>query len=38
MKLKNKEVEDLVFKTYLEEVMKKKKFLKMNYKKRFTKP
>jgi len=30
MKLKNKEVEDLVFKTYLEEVMKKKKFLKMN--------
>ncbi len=30
MKLKNKEVEDLVFKSYLEEIMQKKKFLKMN--------
>lgn len=30
MKLKNREVEDLVFKSYLEEVMQKKKFLKMN--------
>ena len=28
--LKNKEVENLVFKTYLEEIMQKKKFLKMN--------
>jgi len=30
MKLKQKEVEDLVFKSYLEEVMQVKKFLKMN--------
>ena len=30
MKLRNKEVEDLVFKSYLEEVLQKKKFLKMN--------
>ncbi len=30
MKLKNREVEDLIFKSYLEEVMQKKKFLKMN--------
>ena len=30
MKLKNKEVEDLVFKSYLSDVMQKKKFLKMN--------
>lgn len=30
MKIRQKEVEDLIFKSYLEEVMKKKKFLKMN--------
>lgn len=30
MKLKQKEIEDLVFKSYLEEIMQKKKFLKMN--------
>ncbi len=30
MSLRNKEVEDLIFKSYLEEVMQKKKFLKMN--------
>ncbi len=30
MKLKNKEVENLVFRSYLEEIMHKKKFLKMN--------
>lgn len=30
MKLKNKEVEDLIFKSYLEEMLQKKKFLKMN--------
>ena len=30
MNIKNKEVENLVFKSYLLEVMKKKKFLKMN--------
>lgn len=30
MRIKNKEVEDLVFKSYLEEIMQKKKFLKMN--------
>lgn len=30
MKLKNREVEDLVFRSYLEEIMQKKKFLKMN--------
>ncbi|MDE5539466.1 MAG: HD domain-containing protein [Bacilli bacterium] len=30
MKLRNKEVEDLLFKSYLEEIMQKKKFLKMN--------
>lgn len=30
MKLKNKTVEDLVFKSYLEEIMHKKKFLKMH--------
>ena len=30
MKLRKKEVEDLVFKSYLEEVLQKKKFLKMN--------
>ncbi len=30
MKLKNKEIEDLIFKSYLEEIMQKKKFLKMN--------
>lgn len=30
MRIKNKEVEDLIFKSYLEEVMQVKKFLKMN--------
>ena len=30
MKIRQKEVVDLIFKSYLEEVMKKKKFLKMN--------
>lgn len=30
MKLKNKEVEDLIFKSYLEEMLQKKKFQKMN--------
>ncbi len=30
MKIKKKEVEDLIFKSYLEEVMQVKKFLKMN--------
>ncbi len=30
MKLKNKEIEDLLFKSYLEEVIKKKKYLKMH--------
>lgn len=30
MRLKNKEVEDLIFKSYLEEMLQKKKFLKMN--------
>jgi len=30
MKIKQKEVEDLIFKSYLEEVMQVKKFLKMN--------
>ena len=30
MKLQNKEVEDLVFRSYLEEILEKKKFLKMN--------
>lgn len=30
MKIKNKTVEDLVFKSYLEEMLNKKKFLKMN--------
>ncbi len=30
MKIKNREVEDLVFKSYLEEVLKKKKYLKMH--------
>lgn len=30
MKIKKKEVEDLIFKSYLEEIMQKKKYLKMN--------
>ena len=30
MKLRNKEVEDLIFKCYLDEIMQKKKFWKMN--------
>lgn len=30
MKLRNKEVEDLIFKSYLDEIMQKKKFWKMN--------
>lgn len=30
MKIRQKEVEDLIFKSYLEEIMQKKKFLKMN--------
>ncbi|MCM1053385.1 MAG: phosphohydrolase [Ruminococcus sp.] len=30
MAIRNKEVENLIFKSYLEEVMQKKKFLKMN--------
>ena len=30
MKIKNRVVEDLVFKSYLEEIMSKKKYLKMN--------
>lgn len=30
MKLKQKEIEDLVFKSYLNDVLKKKKYLKMN--------
>ena len=30
MKTKKQKVEDLVFKTYLEEIMQNKKFLKMN--------
>ena len=30
MRIRNREVEDLVFKSYLDEMLKKKKFLKMN--------
>ena len=30
MKIRNRVVEDLVFKSYLEEIMNKKKYLKMN--------
>lgn len=30
MKIKNRIIEDLVFKSYLEEIMNKKKYLKMN--------
>ena len=29
MKLRNKEVEDLIFKSYLDEIMQKKKFWKL---------